>query len=453
MDRGSIVTWVVESFQLGDRRRSKALGEMAWGLIKAGTVSFAAIGRALAGASTAASCITRVFKFCHNSLIDVPVVQWALIQALVGKALTTLGGIPNLAVVAVDWHAYDNGDISGLRISLMTGTRALPLLWYEVRSNELGGRKSQIEQQAIRDLIRCRPPGVTWLILLDAGFRSPDLIRLLDQAGYYVVRSGAGTLVHSGSSCWKRIGDLPVEVGQLVELGWVHWSQQNPLIVRLVIGRLYDIKPPKPGRRHRPSGRYKYTKPGLCAVVTNLPMELFSALTVIRLYARRFEIEHSFRDIKNSSLGMDMEHVHLLDTNTYSRLMCIVAVAEALLWLAGSEAEARRLHLELTPSRPRNGRRVLSLRSVGRLCVDQIAPPIGHLIREHLGRAIRGILNVVGRTWRDARDERTLRALVRSAKDILELNGDCNRKGKGRRRPCRLENAWPTLPVLESQAA
>lgn len=453
MELDIILPWVVENFQLGDLRRSRALAEMAWGLMRAGVVSFAAIGRCMQGVASAASQITRVFRFCHNEGIDPAAIQAVLVNLLVGRTLETVGRLTSIATVSVDWHSYDNGDVSGLRVSLVTGSRALPLLWYEVKTKDLKGQQSQIEQKAIRDLMAYRPPGVTWLILLDSGFgHSAELITLLEQAGFYAVRQTVRTLVHSSLDCWARIGDLPVRLGQVVDFGWVHWTVANPRRVRLVAARLYEGARPKRGRRRKPS-QYKHghSQPGLWVVATNLPTEDFSAISVIRIYARRFEIEHNFRDLKNASLGMDMEHVHLIETGTYSRLMGIVAVAEALLWLNGAEAESQQLHLTLTPSRPKSGRRVLSLRNVGHLCLARPSSPIGELLRKHLRAAILAAPAVMGGSWKDVSDRRELKGIVRSADELEALRPTCQKpRGQGGK-PCCPVARWETLAITETK--
>jgi len=445
MQLEEVSTWVAANFKLGDVRRSRALAEMAWGLMQAPKMSFAAIGRSMESGSSPASEITRVFKFCHNSLVDPSAVQAGLINALVGQAGIALGD-RTVVTIAMDWHAHDNGRMNSLRVSLMTGTRAIPLFWAEIETTKLKGCMSQMEQDAIRELIRFRPPGLTWLILLDSGFRSPDLIQLLDEAGYYVVRSTLGTLFHSAEGCWTRVGDLPVAVGQIVEFGWGHLSRQSPLTVRLVGARIHDVKPPKPGgRRSTTHHDNKSTDPGLCIVATNLPIELVPALVVIRLYSRRFEIEHNFRDLKNASLGMDMEHVHLRDPATYERLMCIVAVAEALLWLAGSEAEKRELQRRFTPSQPRDGRRILSLRQVGHLCLRLVKAPILQMIEEHLRSAIASVITVVGRTWKDGHDHKRLKSAIIHRADLEDLARSCDTKRRAPTRPCTTEPRWELI--------
>ena len=78
MELDLILAWVVEYFHLGHLRRSRALAEMVWGLMKAEVVGYAAIGREMVGDRLAAICIRRVFRFCHNKLVDPRAVQAAL---------------------------------------------------------------------------------------------------------------------------------------------------------------------------------------------------------------------------------------------------------------------------------------------------------------------------------------------------------------------------------------
>lgn len=448
MELEEVSAWVAENFKLGDVRRTRALALMAWGLIRADTVSYAAIGRNMESSSTPASQITRVYKFCHNKALDPVDVQEGLVQQLVGSAEFFVCG-QKLVTVALDWHAYDNGRVNGLRLSLMTGSRALPLLWYEIATSDLLGRQGLLERHAIRELIRLRPPGVTWLILLDAGFKSPDLIQLLDEAGYYIVRTVGSTLFHSKSGCWTAIRDLPVPLGCVVEFGWGYYTRQNVLRIRLVGARLFDASPPRRGWR-KPKRSHWRKRPGRCLVATNLPAGDFPALVVIRLYTRRFEIEHSFRDIKNATYGMDMDHTHLQAAETYARLMCIVAIAEAILWLAGAEAEDRSLHQMFTPSQPRHPRRVLSLRRVGLLALKLITATLPELIRRHIPDAIAGVMNVVGRSWISPWKTLRLKLALTERALLTPFDRKCRKGRKQRKRVCRTIKQPDLVPAIAS---
>ena len=446
MTEAYVVKWISDNIPLGDLRRSRALAQMVWGLLNAGTVTFAAIGRCMEGVAPAASNIRRVFRFCHNEAIKPELVQAALVNILVARALPSLGGFAYLAPISFDWHTYNNGDVTGLRVNLVTGSRALPLLWYEGFTADLKGKKTKAQERAVRDLIRLRPPGVKWVILLDSGFHSAKLISLMEDAGFFVNRQTVRATVHAAGQCWKAMGELPIRIGEIVEFGWVHWTGTCPTKVRLVGAR---IRFRKRGARSRRSSNkhYKYTAPGLCVVITNLGQDHFDCVDVIRLYARRFEIEHSFRDLKNATYGMDMEHVNLREPDTYNRLLCIVAIGEALLWLAGAEAERQNLHRTHTLCRKRSGQRSDSLRNLGRYFLGQLHFSIDRLIKTHLRSALLEAPEIVGHTWRAPARIKRLKGAVLKPSELPGLPWKCTRRTKGDgRTPC-CPNNWPTQEV------
>lgn len=436
-----------------DLRLNRALAVAVWGVMNAKKISLAAIGRAMRGPFDAAGQIKRVWRLCKNEKFSPMAVQASLIHWLVGVALPPLGNTLRQALVAIDWVDFDNGRIKALRVSLITGSRALPILWYEVLASEMKRYQTEIQRRAIQDLVLHRPSHVKWVMLLDAGFNSSELFDLLDLAGSYVVRSTTKRLVHSSTYCWLPIGKLPIRVGQLVEFGWVHHSASNARQVRLVLARLYEGPKPKRTSRRASNKHYKYSMPGLCAVVTNLPMDEYSAQAIIRLYARRFEIEHHFRDLKNASLGMDMGHVHLLETQIYSRLMCIVAVAEACLWLSGAELEARGLDLNLTTSRPKRPRRHLSLRNTAREYLGLISVPVETLIAERLRPALLESPYVVSRSWKDAKQKLDLNDLAPTRAELAPLPPRCRHRGRGSHRVCQRHPLWKLVPAATRHEA
>lgn len=417
------------------------MAEMSWALMKADRISYAQIGRNMDGPATAASNVVRVAKWCNNGRIDPSRVQHSLAEALLASA-GAMRGTERVVAVAMDWHGYDNGAIEALRISLITGSRALPLFWSEVPKGELSGRKNAIELELVWALLTAKPPGVKLLVLLDAGFRNPAVLKLLNGFVYFAVRLAVATKIHTEDNCWVRASELPVGLHQAVDFGWVHCVEESPWRLRIVGGRITDRKPVRRGRRRHSPRRYKKTVPGLCILATNLPADLFSALDVLRLYARRFEIEHSFRDIKNATLGLDMEHVHLKAGITYSRLMCIVALTELFLWLVGSEAESRGLHFKLTPSRPKDGRRVLSIVRVGRECLQKIDLPVETLIQRHLWPATAAALSTVGRKWQDPKQRLKSASLAADEAAVTPLPKCCNKNGSGKSRPCTKTPLW-----------
>ena len=77
------------------------------------------------------------------------------------------------------------------------------------------------------------------------------------------------------------------------------------------------------------------------------------AAGVVKLYARRFTIEETFRDIKDNHFGMGLSATHIGSAQRRDRLLLQGAVAHALLTLLGAAGEACGFDrtLRRTPSR------------------------------------------------------------------------------------------------------
>ncbi|HOU90015.1 MAG TPA: hypothetical protein PLU22_03170 [Polyangiaceae bacterium] len=63
------------------------------------------------------------------------------------------------------------------------------------------------------------------------------------------------------------------------------------------------------------------------------------AAAVVKLYARRFAIEETFRDTKDIHFGMGLKATHIKSAERRDRLLLIAALAHALLTLLGAAGE------------------------------------------------------------------------------------------------------------------
>jgi hypothetical protein len=324
-------------------------------------------------------------------------------------------------------------------------------MWRDVKSCDLKGRQRAIEDEVLEDLIRLQPVGLVWVLLLDCGFRCSKRIRRMKEVFYFVQRTNGRDNVHSPAFCWTEPRNLGVQVGQVVDFGWVLYTRNDPVEVRLVATYAEVVKRSR-RRRANKKGPGKRQDEGWF-LLTNLGSELFPALQIVTYYARRFECEHNFRDLKNASLGMDMEHVHLLESSTYERLMCIVAVSSVLLWLYGSEAEANGWAAELSPSRPKRPRRILSLVNVGQLKAAQVRRSIRCLINRHLIPALERVHVHVGHSWLNpAHPHLQLQQASWHENEMLAAPRTCtNRKKRVSCRPTRIEFTGPEVRAEEVQ--
>jgi hypothetical protein len=64
------------------------------------------------------------------------------------------------------------------------------------------------------------------------------------------------------------------------------------------------------------------------------------AAGVVKLYARRFTIEETFRDIKDNHFGMGLSVTRIDSPQRRDRLLLMAAMAQALLTLLGAAGEA-----------------------------------------------------------------------------------------------------------------
>ncbi|NCC53548.1 MAG: hypothetical protein EOM20_20375, partial [Spartobacteria bacterium] len=78
------------------------------------------------------------------------------------------------------------------------------------------------------------------------------------------------------------------------------------------------------------------------------------AKRLVRLDARRMQIEQSFRDMKNLHFGEGLERSRSCGTERFAVLVLIASLAAFLLWLIGTAAERAGVHRRLHPG---NGKR------------------------------------------------------------------------------------------------
>ena len=87
------------------------------------------------------------------------------------------------------------------------------------------------------------------------------------------------------------------------------------------------------------------------------------AAGVVKLYARRFSIEETFRDIKDNRFGMGLSATHIGVPARRDRLLLLGAMAHALLTLLGAAGEACGLARTLKANTTK--RRTMSLYNQG----------------------------------------------------------------------------------------
>ncbi|WP_257979182.1 transposase [Corallococcus exiguus] len=131
------------------------------------------------------------------------------------------------------------------------------------------------------------------------------------------------------------------------------------------------------------SGRRAGTAPSLTEA---------TAQQVLDVYARRFTVEETFRDVKDLKFGMGLKQVRVKTPERRDRLLLISALAQVLLTLLGAAGEALGYDKHLRVNTVK--RRTHSLFTQGayyfmampRMSDERLRPLVerfGQLVREH----------------------------------------------------------------------
>jgi hypothetical protein len=310
---GRLIDWMAgESLHA---KRVQSVTNAVVGVVNAVSVSIHAIGAGLAQASglNAKHAIKQVDRLLSNPAFNV----WELFAHWVPYVL----GASREIVVALDWTDFDADGHSTIALYLVTAHgRATPLLWMSVKKAQLKGRRNEYEDTVLLRFHEVLPPGVKVTVLADRGFGDQGLYEFLTDLGFaFIIRFRGVVTVESG--------DGEARSGH-------QWVPAN--------GRIKQVKDARVT-----AGRYRIDsvvcvkargmKDAWCLAVGGTTL---TGATAVKLYARRFTIEETFRDTKDPRYGLGLSATHVHDVRRRDRLLLICAMAMTLLTLLGAAGES-----------------------------------------------------------------------------------------------------------------
>lgn len=331
------------------------------GIIRAGRLTPAAIGRNLWGGTAPKHGIKRVDRLLVNPRLFAE--QREFFSAI---AATVLRGCKRPTVV-VDWTQV-LGTHRALVAAVPIGGRALPI-YSEVHPEKMLGNSAVQARflQALRDVL---PAGCRPIVVSDAGFHGPFFRDLLALGWDFLGRiRGTATVVRQGvhvskEQIYATATAAPRDLGEC-DL----YSQPRQMGSRLVLVR----KRRKPGRNIPPPSsrderefRKSARDPWLLA--TSLDVD---ASAVVAMYATRMQIEESFRDAKNHRFGWSLGQVRTASLHRAQLLLLLAAIAMLVVTLVGMSVEARGAHRAYQANTAT--RRVLSLFVLGNAVLRRLA--------------------------------------------------------------------------------
>jgi hypothetical protein len=279
-------------------------------------------------------------------------------------------------VIVIDW-ADLKADKSWclLRAAVPVGGRTLTVLDMVFPGREQGAPAA--EQRFLLRLQALVPEGVRPILVTDAGFRTPWFRAVSALDWYWLGRLRGRTRVKplaedDAPDQWVDCRDLHVLATRTPrELPLTQSNRSDPLTCRLVVyakarqGRKHHNRRCRQEAARSSSSRKaaaREREPWL--IVASPELSEPSARQLVNLYARRMQIESSFRDLKSHRYGQGFEDSLTRSGARLQILLLVATLASFACWLAGLGCEATGIAHWLLPARAK--RKLYSTLRVGR---------------------------------------------------------------------------------------
>jgi hypothetical protein len=314
--------------------RVAAVTALVEGIVRGGRLSPATIGRVLPGRALPKHGIKRVDRLLGN-------------PKMVGDRLFFFGAVARRLlrgcarpVILVDWTQA--GDHVALVAAVPIGGRALPIHIEVHPLKKLGN--AAVEKRFLCTLKTIIPTECHSVIVSDAGFKGPFFQAVLKQGWDFVGRIRGTTKAISSvgetiakEQFYARASTTPTALGSF----GLFVKQQIPCRLVLVRKRRRPgPKRPPPACKEEREMRQSALDPWLLAT----SMSEGDAASIVALYARRMQIEETFRDAKNHRFGWSLGDVRLSTPQRTAVLLTLAALAILVVTLIGMAAEQRGAH-------------------------------------------------------------------------------------------------------------
>jgi hypothetical protein len=341
VQRPEVIAWVL-SVATGLRlSQAKALADLTAAALSVGRVTLAALGRRLAGGSTAKHRIKRAWRFCANRRVEVSAGMAGVMDRLARRRKKPL-------LVALDW--VEVRDFHTRMAAAVRRGRAVPLVWASYPEWVLFRSQNSLGEGLLRLLRSLVPAGVRVTVLADRGFGRAELAKTCRQIGVsFVFRIKPDVRVRH-PRYRGRLDDLPIRPGCWRTLTGAEYRSDGVVTVNVAI-RWKKGLPPK---RDEP-----------WFLMTDLRR---NAVALSGLYAQRMTVEELFRDGKSCRNGPALRLTQLTRADRLDRLLLVLALAYILLTGLGAIARARYRPGAWCSS---NDARQCSVYTIGRVMLDR----------------------------------------------------------------------------------
>jgi hypothetical protein len=319
-------------------RRAASVSNGVLGVLHAAALGVNAIGRGLAVAQGLDP--KHAIKQVDRLLSNAGFTMWDWFPSWIAFAV----GARKQIVVALDWTHFDADGHATIALNLITSHgRATALVWKTVEASKLKDRQSEYERDLLALLHDSLPNDIDITVLADRGFGDQKLYEYLETLGWrFVIRFRECILVTTDDGITLPAAERVPVTGHAKMLRNVRVTRDKAAVPAVVL-------------KHQ-----KGMKEAWCLATNRVDL---GAGGVVDLYARRFTIEETFRDLKDPRFGTGLLQTRVGRTDRRDRLIFLFALAHALLTLLGAAGEAAGLDRTLKANTSK--RRTLSLFNQG----------------------------------------------------------------------------------------
>ena len=347
------------------KKRLGSLMVAVQSLLDGQQLSLTELGRNITGQVAAKHNIKRIDRLLGNNTLHqerLAVYRW--------HARLLCGANP-MPIILVDWSdVREQMRHQTLRASVSFEGRSVTIYERVFAFSEYNSPVSH--NPFIEELASILPPNCCPLIVTDAGYRNP-WFRAVEAQGWFWLGRVRGEVGFrpQGSPAWhSNKSYYPSASAKARLIGQGELGRKSPIHAAL---HLYKAKPQgrkdarssKAGRHHTAQQSYRRNAKEPWLLATNLPVQAMTSKQLVNLYAKRMQIEESFRDIKSPQYGFGLRHSNSRCTKRFDILLLIAMLAEWTLRLLGMVAMKRNWTPQFQANTTRH-RRVLSLIRLGR---------------------------------------------------------------------------------------
>lgn len=280
-------------------------------------------------------------------------------------------------LIVVDWSGVTRDQHwQQLRASVALQGRSITL-YEEVHRRQHYANRT-VQGRFLQRLAALLPPGCIPVVMADAGFRVPWCQQVAALGWQWIVRVRHKDMVRSPDGSWDYACRLHAQAtAQAQDQGPVDWVRRGPMRGRLVTikwlakGRQRSTLAGKKSRAAQSLKQAKREREPW-VLVSSLGLTHLSAQAIVNLYAQRMQIEQTFRDTKNVSLGLGLSASRSRSGQRFEILLLLVHLALFVLHALGQWARNNQLELQFQSTNSK--RREISVITLARRLLENDWP-------------------------------------------------------------------------------